>query len=490
MPQHARSIAAETAAENVAADGHAGLPQFSGIYPHLAAMSDSYSEAGIGAVVPWAGRLWYVSYVAHRAGARVGLYEIMPDLTIRHRPESIVGTHAGRMIHRESNQLILGPYVIDASGNVRVLKQLAENERVTAIARHLFDPAHKVYVQAMEGKYYEADVRTLEVKLLGDAREELGVRGNAHFKGAYTAQGRYVVANNSYDSPDAREGSGEGRLAAWDGRDWTILHRTAFCDVTTAAGVEAVPDDNGPLWSTGWDRRSVLLAVLAGGQWTTYRLPKGSQAYDQAWCTEWPRIRQAEPGRWMLDMHGLFYLFPPEFRPGNAGGIEPLAYHLRMTPDFCFWQDRLVLAGDQNSSMGHRHRTGGQPQSNLWFGSLDELRDWGRPAGWGGPWLDDAIEAGRPSEPFFIGGFTRRSLHLVQGAALGSHRHPPLQQPVRSGRAAGAAGQAPAGDHRSRLDGPARARAMPSRSIRTRSSTWPCTIAERPSCLRRGSRRA
>ncbi len=404
------------AADNATAAPHA-YPQFSGIYPHLAALANSYTEAGIGAVVPWANRLWYVSYVAHRSGARVGLYEITPELSIRRRPESIVGTHAGRMIHRESNQLIIGPYVIDAAGKVRVLDHLASSERVTAIARHLKDPACKVYVQAMEGKYYEVDVNTLETTLLGDARKELGIRGAAHLKGAYTAQGRYVVANNSYDAGDARRSSGDGRLAEWDGKNWTVIHRTAFCDVTTAAGVHAAADDNCPLYSIGWDKRSVLLAVLSEGRWTTYRLPKGSQAYDHAWCTEWPRIRRIGPGQLMLDMHGLFYRMSPKFGAGDTGGLAPLAYHLRMAPDFCDWRGKLVLAGDQNSSMGHRHRTGGQPQSNLWFGSPEELRRWGRPAGWGGPWLEDRIRAGVPSEPFLIKGFTRRVLHLVQGAS-------------------------------------------------------------------------
>ncbi|MHC4180402.1 MAG: hypothetical protein ACYSWU_23105, partial [Planctomycetota bacterium] len=334
------------AAEN-AHQPHAQWPRFSGIYPHLAALSDSYTEAGIGAVVPWADRLWYVSYVAHKSGERVGLYEITPELEIRRRPESIVGTHAGRMVHRESSQLIIGPYVIDAEGKVRVVEHLARNERVTAIARHLKDPANKVYVQAMEGKYYQLDVNTLETTLLGDARKELGIRGNAHFKGAYSAQGRYVVANNSYDLGDARRGSGDGRLAEWDGNGWRIIRRTAFCDVTTAAGVDAAEDDNRPLYSIGWDKRSVLLAVRTDGRWTTYRLPKGSQAYDHAWCTEWPRIRQVEPGELMLDMHGLFYRMSPAFAAGNTGGLSPLAYHLRMTPDFCNWRGRLVLAGDQ-----------------------------------------------------------------------------------------------------------------------------------------------
>jgi len=415
------SLALSAVTAPAAADPFERWPHYSGVYPHTAGLSDSYSEAGIGAVVPWADRLWYVNYVAHKAGARVGLHEIMPDLTFRRRPESVVGTHAGRMIHRETNQLLIGPYVIDAKGNVRLFERMARAERVTAITRHLIDPAHKVYFQAMEGKMYEGDLRTLETTELFDLRKELGI-GKAHFKGAYTAQGRYVAANNSYDGRDVRLSfggayqRGEGRLAEWDGKEWRIIHPTAFCDVTTAAGLSAVPDDRSPLWSTGWDKRSVLLCVLAEGKWTTYRLPKGSSAYDHAWCTEWPRIRRAAPGRWLMDMHGLFYDFPGDFQPGKTGGLKPYAYHLRMTPDFCSWQGKLVLAGDQSSSMGHRHRFGGQPQSNLWFGSLEELARWGRPAGWGGVWLEDPIHAGVPSDPFLIQGFTRRTLHLVEGA--------------------------------------------------------------------------
>ena len=36
------------------------------------------------------------------------------------------GTHANRMIHRESQQLIIGPYFVDTNANVRVVSQRAE----------------------------------------------------------------------------------------------------------------------------------------------------------------------------------------------------------------------------------------------------------------------------------------------------------------------------------------------------------------------------
>jgi hypothetical protein len=39
-------------------------PSISGIYPHLA-MFNKEGECGTGAVVPWAGRLWVITYGPH-----------------------------------------------------------------------------------------------------------------------------------------------------------------------------------------------------------------------------------------------------------------------------------------------------------------------------------------------------------------------------------------------------------------------------------------
>jgi hypothetical protein len=95
--------------------------QFSGIYPHLAYYNNE-SECGTGAVVPWAGRLWVITYGPHLPlGSSDKLYEITTDLQLIVREESIGGTPANRMIHNESNQLFIGPYAIDADRNVRAI---------------------------------------------------------------------------------------------------------------------------------------------------------------------------------------------------------------------------------------------------------------------------------------------------------------------------------------------------------------------------------
>ena len=82
--------------------------QFSGIYPHLA-MFNNEGECGTGAVVPWAGKLWVITYGPHLPyGSSDKLYEIDSALTQTIRPESIGGTPANRMTHRESKQLFIG----------------------------------------------------------------------------------------------------------------------------------------------------------------------------------------------------------------------------------------------------------------------------------------------------------------------------------------------------------------------------------------------
>src|SRR5262245_17219710 len=94
----------------VAAVARAAAPapfQISGIYPHLATFNLE-RECGTGAVVPWADRLWVVSYAPHSPrGSTDKLYEITPDLQQIIRPESIGGTPANRFIHRESQQLFI-----------------------------------------------------------------------------------------------------------------------------------------------------------------------------------------------------------------------------------------------------------------------------------------------------------------------------------------------------------------------------------------------
>ena len=142
-----------------------------------------------------------ITYAPHKpAGSSDKLYEVTEDLRQIVRSESIGGTPANRMIHRESRQLFIGPYVISEHGGVRVIPYSHMFGRPTANARHLVDPAHKIYCATMEEGVYEIDVETLEVtELWADEQKKQGLYAGLpgyHGKGMYSGQGRLVYANN------------------------------------------------------------------------------------------------------------------------------------------------------------------------------------------------------------------------------------------------------------------------------------------------------
>lgn len=407
-------------------------PQWSGIYPHLAFFNQE-NECGTGAVVPWAGSLWAVTYSPHSPrGSTDKLYQITEDLKLVVRGESIGGTPANRMIHRESGQLFIGPYAISRDGDVRTIPYSAMFGRPTGTARHLFHPESKVYYATMEEGFYSVDVATLEVnELFRDEQLEGGRRADLpgyHGKGLYTGQGRLIYANNGEHGSLARTRPDipSGCLAEWDGRSdsWKVIRRNQFTEVTGPGGIYGNPaPDSDPVWSIGWDHRSLILMLLDDGEWHSFRLPKSSHSYDGAhgWNTEWPRIRDAglEGRKFLMTMHGAFWEFPQDFSAGTTGGIRPLSNYLKVVGDFCEWQDMIVLGCDdtaRNEFLNTRKAKGKiaapQSQSNLWFVEKDRIDGFGPVIGRGAVWLRDEVSRGEVSDPYLIHGYDRKGLHL------------------------------------------------------------------------------
>ncbi len=422
-------LAALAAATVVAAEPR----QVSGIYPHLA-MFNEEGECGTGAVVPWAERLWVVTYAPHKPqGSTDKLYEITPALEQIVRPESIGGTPANRMIHAESHQLFIGPYVIGTDGRVRVIPYDVMFGRPTGMARHLAQPANKIVYATMEEGFYEVDVKTLAVtELWADEQRTTGRKANLpgyHGKGFYSAQGRYVYANNGDHAPAALRDPAvpSGVLAEWDGKapEWTIVRRNQFTEVTGPGGIDGNPPGDDRVWSIGWDHRSLILMTRANGVWSSFRLPKASHCYDGAhgWNTEWPRIRDIGEKHLLMTMHGSFWTFPRDFSPARSSGISSRSTYLKVIGDFCRWNDRLVFGCDdtaRNEFLNKSRLKGnlagpGRSQSNLWFVDPPRLDRFGPPLGRGAVWLSEDVKAGVPSEPFLFSGFARRSLHLAHG---------------------------------------------------------------------------
>ena len=416
--------------------------EWSGIYPSLAYFNQE-GECGTGAVVPWADRLWVITYGPHLPyGSSDKLYEITPALELIERPESVGGTPANRMLHAESQQLIIGPYFIDAQRNVRVIPPQLMPGRLTGNARHLTDPAHKIYFATMEDGLFEVDVQTLAVKGLVKEIKNKPKAGQTaetnpatlkstlpgyHGKGLYSGQGVVVIANNGEDTPEALKNPNipSGAVGEWNGSgNWQLVRRNQFTEVTGPGGLSgnAHPATD-PLWTIGWDYRSLILMVKDAGGWHSYRLPKASHTYDGAhgWNTEWPRIRDiGERGTRLMTMHGMFWRFPETFSVENSAGIRPRSTYLKVIGDFTRWNDRLVFGCDDTAKsefLNKREAKGalagpGQSQSNLWFTSLETPDQLGPAIGHGSVWLNESVKAKTPSDPFLLSGFTNRALHL------------------------------------------------------------------------------
>lgn len=385
----------------------------SGVFPHLTVKADQVpnrSETGIGALLPWAGKLWMVSYVAHlaRSGSGTGLWSIDEHMNIEKHPQSVVGTYANRMMHAPSDQILIGPHVIDHQGNVRTVDIFGEH-RLTATMEHPTEPETKVLTLTMEGLLFELDLETLQATQLADLMAELDVpeTAYAHFKGGYTSGKRIYVANNTYEDADFLGTASDGRLAEFDGSSWSIVEQKPFVEINGRKNMgEAV-------FATGWDNASAILKVQVNGAWSTYRLPKASHTFDHMWTTEWPRIREVESERFLMDAHFMFYELSPLVYDEKVWGVRPISTHLRIIPDFCSWRGMLVLSGNQVTPIMDTNLLAGEPQSNLWFGKTDDLWNFGgKPAGWGGPWWKEPIAADAPSDPYLMTGFEHKVLHI------------------------------------------------------------------------------
>lgn len=417
------------------------FPSYSGIYPHLA-YYNSEGECGTGAVVNWADRLWVITYGPHLPyGSSDKLYEITSDLQQITRKESIGGTPANRFIHKESNQLFIGPYVIDKERNVKVIPLTEYPGRYTGVARHLSDPANKLYIATMEEGFYEVDVNSLAVKTLyvdgnvmnaheddTKANKPNPLLPGAHGKGFYSGQGVVVYSNNGEADERALSDFNltSGALSEWDGENWKLVRRNQFTEVSGPGGIWGNTNpETDPIWVTGWDARSVLVGVRDKGTWSFYRLPKASNSYDGAhgWNTEWPRIRNVgtdDNPDYLMTMHGMFWRFPKTFSADQTAGIRPRSAYLKVIGDFTRWNDRLVFGCDDSAHkefLNKRKVKGdiegpGQSNSNLWFTDVDKPDNLGSTTAIGAVWIDDFVESGEVSEPFLFAGWEKRCAWL------------------------------------------------------------------------------
>jgi hypothetical protein len=241
----------------------------------------------------------------------------------------------------------------------------------------------------------------------------------------YSGQGVAVYSNNGEPGQQAEKQFDieSGSLSEWDGKNWKVIRRNQFVEVTGPGGIYGNRNpETDPIWATGWDHKSVLLGVRDHGKWTFYRLPKASHAYDGAhgWNTEWPRIRDVgtpQQADYLMTMHGMFWKFPGRFNSQNSAGLRPRSAYLKVIGDFTRWNEQLVFGCDdsaQREFLNKRKAKGGiegpgQSNSNLWFTPLNLPDQLGPNSAEGSVWLNEALKAGENSEPFLFAGWAHRA---------------------------------------------------------------------------------
>lgn len=403
----------------------------------------------------WAGKLWSTTYTSHALGRSSDkLFAILPDMSLEIRPESVGGTSACRMIHRESRQLFIASYAIDEEGRVRVVPRDQLPGRLTAVARHLTDPANKVLYLTQEGAVYKVDVHSLAVSEL--FKKPLP---GWHYKGAWTAQGRFFVAANGeepapspfwkvdytsaatkfetekltwqflqtpYQPLATPRNTGQtlwtgisediGNLGEWDGKTWRILSRRQHLDISGPGALTGATSDDEPVWALGWDLRSAFIRVRdKSNTWTTFRLPKSSYTADgvHGSNTEWPRICNVGDGPRLIFLHNGLFELPDNFRDGYSANLRHIASTLVTVTDMTQWNGKLVFSQQATSVHGIPFAVPGQPHSNLQFLERSDLPSWGPTEARGGVWVEDKVRANTPSDAILIGEYERRCLHLV-----------------------------------------------------------------------------
>ena len=366
---------------------------------------------GAGALMPWAGRLWLVMEDDGRDSGGAGLYEIDANLTPLRRPESVEGSYANRMIHKPSRQLVIGPYFIGEDGSVRTAEALT-GHRLASTVEHLEDPAGKVYVLTVDGLLLETDIVSLNTRKLFDLNQELRLPDGVHslYRAACTAGGRVVVAAQTLDEAEAATSETAGCLAEWDGQRWSEIERSPFHEVFACGGA-----GDGVI-AVGGDNASAILMAFSGSHWLTFRVPHGALSASRALRRDWPRIRELDSERLLLDCGRTFYELDSRVQGRTALGMRPISSHLRAVPDFCAFRGRLILGGKPGERSHRNAPHEGSPQGGLWMGKPDDLRDFGKPAGWGGPWVGTPVRHGEPSVPYLMTGFDKKVVHLSHDA--------------------------------------------------------------------------
>ena len=333
---------------------------FSGIYPHLASFNTA-GECGTGAVVPWAGKLWWLTYSPHMpSGSDDKLYaarDVAGSVFLVGECRRYTGqSHDPSRVAAAADRSLSSS---TRSGHIRVIPPTIMPGRLTGNARHLTDPANKVYYATMEEGFYEVDVKTLEVtQLFPDANFTKNGAGDLlpgyHGKGHLFRTRLSVYANNGEKSRFGHDAAGYsvrrvGRVARpWrlEGGSPQAVHRSDGPGWLSMATTILTTD---PIWSIGWDHRSLILMLRDGGSWHSVSVAQSQSLLRRRSRLEYRMAADSRHRRaGSADDHARHVLAISQIVPrlGHTAGIAPRSTYLKVIGDFCRWNDTLVFGCD------------------------------------------------------------------------------------------------------------------------------------------------
>ena len=153
-----------------------------------------------------------------------------------------------------------------------------------------------------------------------------------------------------------------------------------------------------------------ILYVDDKGRW---RLPRGTAALDQAGPLGVERVcREVCTERDLFNAGGTFFELPAE----NAGGfakLRPVTTHNRRIKDYASYRGLLVMSGLRKDARGEHIVRSSDGKTALWVGAVDDLWQFGKARGEGGPWKNTKVKAGAVSDPYLFTGYDQKHLTLT-----------------------------------------------------------------------------
>lgn len=189
-------------------------------------------------------------------------------------------------------------------------------------------------------------------------------------------------------------------------------------DLDAELNLKPVEDPEGLKWTSknaaipdgvlSFDEASILYADDKG----RWRLPRGDRALDESGPLGKERVcREVCTERDLFNAGGTFFELPAE----NAGGfakIRPIATHNRRIKDYASYRGLMVMSGIHPEAKGEHIVRSTDGKTALWIGAVDDLWEFGKVRGEGGPWLKTTVKAGVPSDPYLCTGYDHRRLTL------------------------------------------------------------------------------